>query len=311
MRFTYIIILGLISFLIFSFYVFLTPVKITNSIDVEIPKGSSIQTASEILKTSNVIKSKDVYTITTRIIASKGVIAGNYSFSGNVYLHNVILKTTQGNFGIKQIKITIPEGFTAQEVVNRIEKNFPEIPKSDIENTFLKKEGYIYPETYFFSTKASLTEIENKIMQTGIQKITAIIDPIDIQSNQAKRIINIASLVEAEGKNKQERQMIAGVIENRLNKNMPLQLDATLTYLTGKGSSQLTLNDLKIDSPYNTYVYKGLPPGPINNPGEESILAAMNPTKNDYIYYLHDKNGNIYYAKTFNEHVQNKNKYLK
>jgi len=118
-------------------------------------------------------------------------------------------------------------------------------------------------------------------------------------------------LVESEGRTKDERSMIAAIINNRLAINMPLQLDATLTYVTGRGSSELTKTDLKMDSPYNTYVYRGLPPTPISNPGKESINAVLDPLPNDYLFYLHDNKGNIYYAKTFEEHVINKNKYLR
>jgi UPF0755 protein len=223
----------------------------------------------------------------------------------------VVYRTSNARFGTPQIKITIPEGFTNEEVINRISANFPNWTKSEIKSKLPKLDGYIFPETYFFDPEANLDEIINKITTVGNQKISEYLQMADIYTNEAKRILIIASLVEAEGKNKDERRMIAGIIENRLAINMPLQLDATITYLTNRGTSQITQSDLKINSPYNTYLYKGLPPGPINNPGAESIQAAMNPTKSGYLYYLHAPNEQIYYAKTYQEHLNNKNKYLR
>ncbi len=105
--------------------------------------------------------------------------------------------------------------------------------------------------------------------------------------------------------------MIAGILLNRLEKGMLLQVDAPFVYLLGKESKDLTVEDLKLDNPYNTYVYKGLPPGPIGNPGLQAIEAALSPTQNEYLFYLHDNDGDIHYAKTFAEHVKNKKNYLK
>ncbi len=107
-----------------------------------------------------------------------------------------------------------------------------------------------------------------------------------------------------------DRAIVSGILWNRLNKGMPLQVDATLGYVTGKSSSELTVNDLKSDSLYNTYTHKGLPPGPISNPGIAAIGAAIHPDISPYLYYLHDKNGVIHFARTFAEHKQNIAKYL-
>lgn len=284
---------------------------VPGEVKVEIPYGASVSTSGALLKDAGVIRSQDGYALLTRVLYPEGIVAGRYSFSGKVPLISVLYRLARGEFGTKQIRITIPEGFTNEEIINRLAANFPQFKKEDIKAKLPKLDGYIYPETYFFDTDASLDEIVIKITETGDKRISAILAPVAIQSSEAKRILTIASLIEAEGKSEEERKMIAGVIENRLNADMSLQLDATLTYLTNKGSSQLTQADLKLDSPYNTYVYKGLPPGPINNPGEESIRAAMNPTKSGYLFYLHGKDEQIYYARTYAEHLKNKDKYLR
>lgn len=312
MRFFFIVILAILALTFAIVYFLVIPVKIPNEVKVEIPSGSSITTAGKILKESGVIKNEEVYIVLSHVLyKKKGITAGKYVFSGNTYVLMVVYRTSNAKFGTPFVKITIPEGFTNQEIINRISANFPTFDKNQIQSKLPKLDGYIFPETYFFDKEANLDEIINKMTTIGNQKLTNILKTIDLQSAEAKKILIIASLVEAEGKNKDERKMIAGIIQNRLAINMPLQLDATITYLTNKGTSQITQSDLKIDSPYNTYLYKGLPPGPINNPGEESIISAMNPTKSDYLYYLHDKNEQIHYAKTYAEHLANKNKYLR
>lgn len=311
MRFSHVVILSLCILFIFAMYSFFVPIKLDKVVVVEIPYGSSITTSSDILKNQNIIRSRDSYMLLLKIFHPRGIVAGRYAFSGNVSLTSVVYRLSIGDFQRKQIKLTIPEGFTNTEVVNRISALFPNIPKIEIQNNLLGKEGYIYPETYFFDPDSNIQEIISNLITKSDLKLSSILDPITIDSEEAKRILIIASLVEAEGKNETERHMIAGIIENRLAANMPLQLDATLTYITGRGSSELTQTDLKNPSPYNTYIHTGLPPAPINNPGEESIKAAMDPTKSNYLFYLHAKNEQIYYAKTYAEHLKNKNKYLR
>jgi UPF0755 protein len=310
MRFSYIVILVFIIFSATTVYVFFAPVSMKKEIAIEIPYGSSISKTGDILKSQKIIHSKDAYVFLIKIIHPKGIVAGRYSFSGNINLFSVVYRTSIGDFGRKQVRLTIPEGFTNEEIANRINALFPSITKIDIKNK-LPSEGYVYPETYFFDPESNIDEIANTLVTKSTTKLTNLIDPVGLNTDQAKIILTKASLVEAEGRTKDERHMIAGIIENRLAINMPLQLDATLTYLTGKGSSELTLKDLKNPSPYNTYVNKGIPPAPINNPGEESINAVLKPKDSSFLYYLHDKNGNIHYAKTYQEHLQNKNKYLR
>ena len=121
----------------------------------------------------------------------------------------------------------------------------------------------------------------------------------------------MASLLEEEARQTPTRRTVAGILWKRLDLGMPLQVDATLRYLLGKSSHELTREDLEYDSPYNTYKDAGLPPGPISNPGLDAILAALRPVETAYLYFLTDSEGNIHYARTFEEHVANKAMYLR
>lgn len=311
MRFFYITILVAVFVFFTSIYYLFTPISINEEKVIEIKFGTSLTQAVKMLEEKDLVRSNEVFLIFSKLIHPEGIIAGTYYFTETTNMFNIINNISRGIYGKDLIKLTIPEGFTNTDVIERILKMFPHMDKTKLQSLFIDKEGYIFPETYFFDTNINEENLYNNINDWSKVKIEDIIDPLKLESKEAEKILIIASLIETEGKTKDERYMISGIIQNRLKINMPLQLDATLKYITGKGSSQLTLADLKINSPYNTYTNTGLPPKPIANPGKESMLAAMNPKENDYFYYLHGSDGKIHYAKTFAEHVSNKNKYLK
>jgi len=123
-------------------------------------------------------------------------------------------------------------------------------------------------------------------------------------------VVNLASIVEHEVSDSQQRRAVAGIFYNRLSADIGLQSDATVNFITGKSERRPTADDLEIDSPYNTYKYRGLPPGPISNPSLDSLEATVSYDHNDYLYFLHNQAGEIYYAKTFEEHQKNRELYL-
>ena len=210
-------------------------------------------------------------------------------------------------------KITIPEGANLKQIGEILEK----------ENFFSKEEwlafaknpnleGYLFPDTYFFDKSATPAEVAQTMVENLESKITEEMKK-EMEKNGFSfyEILTLASLIEKESFDSlEERKMISGIIQKRLKSKMPLQIDATIAYLTGKPSSKIAEEDLKIDSFYNTYKYKGLPSGPIANPGLDSITAAIYPKNSPFWYYLHAKNGKIYYAKNFEEHKLNKARYL-
>ena len=143
-----------------------------------------------------------------------------------------------------------------------------------------------------------------------LRKIVSIQQSIFDFKHSEKDIIIMASILEDEATSTEARRIVSGILWKRLALGMPLQVDSTFLYINGKNTYDLTLDDLKIDSPYNTYLYKGLPPGPIGNPGLEAITDAVNPTASKYLYFLSSRDGTVYYAKTFEKHQTNREKYL-
>lgn len=173
-------------------------------------------------------------------------------------------------------------------------------------------EGYLFPDTYFFAKDATVEQIAKKMLDNFGKKLTPELRAeIARQEKTIHEIITMASLIEAEAKSDAERRQVSDVLWRRLSVGMGLQLDSTVNYLTGNDKPAVSLEETAINSLYNTYKYRGLPPGPINSPGMSAILAAIYPEKNDYWFFLADKEGIIHFGKTLEEHNRLKYQYLK
>jgi UPF0755 protein len=172
-------------------------------------------------------------------------------------------------------------------------------------------EGYIFPDTYFVDKYTTVEDFIRKTLSNFDRKLNdKLRAEIATQNQTIFEVVTLASIIEREVPNDKDKKMIADIFLKRLKINMALQSDATVNFVTGKGLAQPTYEDLEINSPYNTYKNPGLPPGPISSPGISSIEAVLYPTANDYYYFLTDKEGKVYYAKTYEEHLANKAKYL-
>ncbi len=173
-------------------------------------------------------------------------------------------------------------------------------------------EGYLFPDTYRVLNSASADDIVERLLDEFVVRvIDARGEKIAESGYSIHEVVTIASLIEREVRGKEDMEMVSDVIRKRLEIGMPLQLDATVNYATGKSDPGVTIADTKIDSPYNTYLYKELPIGPIASPGEAAIDAALNPQENPYFFYLTTEEGTVVYARTNDEHVRNKNRYLR
>ena len=240
-----------------------------------------------------------------------------------------------------QVSITIPEGWTVEDIAQDLDNNpkrtdEPHVVNSadfiaaeqafSVDNYPLLKskpvtadlEGFLFPDTYFIPTKVpSTTTISDVIIKKMLDNFSLKFTPVMVAQAQTGNIsifdaVTLASIIEKEVPNDADRKVVAGIFYNRLNMGMALQSDATVTYITHKNNPQSTGEDLSIDSPYNTYKYKGLPPGPISNPSLSSLMAALYPTKTDYLYFLTDPaTGRAVFAKTYDEQLANEKKYLK
>jgi UPF0755 protein len=239
----------------------------------------------------------------------RSIVAGNYLFDKKLSLPTLLTQLKNGEHGITEVKVTIPEGLNRHEISERLSAVLPDFRSADFLALTEKEEGYLFPDTYFFYQNATATVVF-QAMRDNFDARTKNIRNTFSSETEFRDLVIVASLLEEEGISTEDRKNIAGIIEKRRSIGMPLQLDATFQYINGKASLQLTDEDLQIDSPYNTYRNKGLPPTPISNPGLSSLDAALHPNTTSYLYYLSDKNGNIHYAKNFEEHKVNKSKYI-
>ncbi len=277
--------------------------------------GDKIETITDNLVKNNLIRDKYSFIAYTFYTGdNKKLKSGNYRLSPSMSTPDIIAKLIKG--GSHDYWLKIKDGTRLEE--------FADLFPDDINFTykdFAKQaqslEGYLYPDSYLVPQYFDVSQILDVINKNFANKISqAKSEATNTQLND-RQIVIFASLLEREGKTLQSKQMIAGILLNRLSKNMPLQLDATVQYARDSKTKpntywqQVTSNDLDIVSPYNTYKNTGIPPKPICNPGYNSFYAAYHPIKSDYIFYLTGTDGTMHYAKTLAEHNQNIQKYLR
>src|SRR3989338_8730215 len=249
--------------------------------------------------------------------------AGKYSFSAKMYIYEIVGKMVRGD--VLKDKFVILEGWEEDDIGSYLESRnicekdiFISLVKSDYSDKFdflidkpkdVDLEGYLFPDTYEISGGESCEDVINYVLSNFRKKLTPELR-LEI-ANQKKSIFDIvtmASLLEKEVRTLDDKKIASGILWKRLGVGMPLQLDATVNYITGKSDASVLFKDAKIDSPYNTYKYKGLPKGPISNPGIDSIMAAIYPIQTKYWFYLSD--GITHFSETLQQHNAAKRRYL-
>ena len=275
--------------------------SLTESKLFSVEKGQNLFQIGENLEKEGLIKNKfffDFYIFLKG--AQRKLQAGEYELSPSMDIAEIAKKIISGD--VAKMVVTIPEGFTVKQIEERLNLKLPG------ENL----EGFLFPDTYQFPIGVSGEEVVSKMRDNFDKKLTADLrEEIKNQKKTIFEIITIASLIEKEVKTKEDKEVVSGILWKRLKNNIPLQVDATITYLTGKKTTKIPLEDLQIDSLYNTYKYKGLPLGPICNPGLDSIKTAIYPKNSEYWYYLSTPEGETIFSKTLEEHNIAKAKYLK
>lgn len=264
-----------------------------------ISKGDGVREISKKLKDEGLIRDQIAFFILIKKLNLETRIqAGSYKLSPSLSSEEIANKLTVGT---EDLWVTIPEGWRREEIVEFLKTK-------DINDKVLATgEGKFFPDTYLVPKEISAEDFLKLMTQNFAKKVTFPVTP--------EQLI-VASLVERESRTEVDRPLVASVIYNRLKNDMAIDIDATIQYAIGKTKDdgwwkkELTIDDLKFKSPYNTYINPGLPPGPICNPGLSSINAAVNPAKTDFYFYISDKAGKMYFAKTLIEHNQNIAKYL-
>ena len=277
-----------------------------NVTNVVVPKGASLKTVAEELSRAGVIDKPWLFRIMARINGlAKHLKAGEYQFMPGISLQAAMDKIARGEVFFRLI--AIPEGLTSGQIMYLI-ANYPDL-EGEIDLDV--KEGELLPETYSFELGASRNSIilqARAAMQKALEEVWASRDS-SLPLKDVNELLTLASIIEKETGVPEERPLVASVFLNRLKKGMRLQTDPTVIYAITEGETSfgrsLKRADLKIDSPYNTYLNYGLPPGPICNPGREALMAAARPQQSDYLYFVADGKGGHRFARSLNEHNRN------
>lgn len=282
--------------------------KVQYPVVVEVMEGSTFSEVASILDEKGVIQSGTVMTFLGTVSGTdRSLRAGVFTFTYAESIFSVIYRLVSPSQA--DIKVTFPEGTSVRSMALILQSNIPAFDVVHFISLASKEEGYLFPDTYYFSRNVQPEEVIS-IMKTAFNRR---LEGIDTSTSpySFNEILTMASILEKEARTYEVRQTVAGILWNRLEENMPLQVDAVFGYIKGVDTYSPSLKDLEIVSPYNTYRNRGLPPGPINNPGIESIRAALNPIDTPYRFYLTDNEGQMHYSTTFEEHVRNKKLYLK
>jgi UPF0755 protein len=298
-----------------------------------VSQGQGVKEIAQALKEKGIIRSE--FWFETYVFfdgSSAKFLAGNYYLQPSMNIKEVAEEMTRGHFAPEQ-SITIIEGWTAGDIAEYLaDKSI--VAKNDFitaanvvdsraiipdktydflagRPTDQGLEGFLFPDTYRVFEKTMAAEIIEKMLDNFSVKYTEQMRQDTAKGNMTiYQIVTLASVIEKEVRTDTDRKIAAGIFYDRLNLGVPLQSDATVNYVTGKNSLQPTNDDISVDSLYNTYKYRGLPPGPICNPSLSSIMAAIYPEKSDYFYFLTRPDGSTVFSKTYEEHLANKRKYL-
>jgi UPF0755 protein len=308
------------------------------SIKVEIPIGSTSTTIADILEENGIIKNGLIFRLYLKLNNEGDFQAGEYTFTPALTLDEIIQSLKTGKVVAEPVhRITIPEGLTVDQIagiyaeklkINKedflkvvndkayIEKlidKYSTILSNDILNEQIRTplEGYLYASTYdFYEEEPTIESIVEAMLDRTLTVLTPYLEEIKEKEFTVHEAVTFASLVEKEASNEEQRNEISSVFYNRLETEMPLQTDPTVLYALGEHQEKVLYKDLEVDSPYNTYKVQSLPIGPIANFSESSLNATLNPVDSDYLYFLHDSEGDIHYAETYDEHLENRDKYI-
>lgn len=297
-------------------------------VSIEIEPGENVTTIADKLKAEGLIGAERAFRFYGRVSGkARELQAGSFELRPGMNIKDLFEVLSRGYAAEREI--TMIEGWTTAELSEMLEARgiadagemstlmFDSNLRSDYSflsevPTSIDLEGYLFPETYRFLQSDGAEEIIRTMLnQFEIVVVEGKADKLNSNNKSLFDIVTIASIVEREVQTLEDMALVSDLINRRLEIGMPLQMDSTVNYVTGKNDPSITFVDRDVDSPYNTYKYPGLPVGPISSPSEAAIDAVLNPTSNDYLFFLTTPEGEVIYARTNDEHVRNKVRYLK
>jgi len=318
----------LVGFILYGIYQIYIPASSGQSQTVQIEKGQGAKEIAKNFEEHKLIRSAFWFETYIWLEGKQNQLqAGQYSIDPSLSTAQIVDMLAQGKVVENEIWVTIPEGFTSKQTEARlIESGLDSGVSGEKAENYKSKynflidapakvglQGFLFPDTYKFRKEDDLDSIIIKMLDNFDDKLTGQMrSDIKNQNRSIFEIVTMASILEKEVNSSGERKIASGIFWKRIKDNYPLESDATLSYILGDKEVSHSIEDTKIDSPYNSYRYKGLPPTPINNPGLDALLAAIYPQESDYYFFLTKPDtGEAVFSKTLQEHNLNIVKYLK
>lgn len=319
------VVIGVILFILFASLALGTylvtlnqPMPFTTPITVTISEGDSVPIITDKLEQAGVIQSSELlYLILVTQFDPTKIKASQYVFTAPLTTVAVAKRLIEGDFATNLVSVTVFEGESREKIASRLAPKHEWFDATEFLFLSEELEGKLFPDTYFIPQEDfSTTDLVALLNDTYRNVIAEYETQIQESTMNEQEILTLASIVEREANTPESMQTVAGIFFNRLEIGMPLQADASIEYVLEHEIKDLPPGELaeslrEVDSPYNTYLYPGLPPTPIGNPGRMAIEAVLEPLTTDYLYYITGNNGEFYYAETYNQHLINIENYLK
>lgn len=294
----------------------------SHKIVYDLKHGSGAYSVARDLTEAGIIRSEDYFKLYMRLTGMQDELkAGSYELNDGMSTPEVAAILTEGR--VRMVQFTIPEGWHNRQIAElMVKKGFAESEEQFLKLTrdpeILKKykipaqstEGYLYPETYTISHGYPLEKIHEALINRFFDQLKKAEPPENLSAKELHKKVILASIIEREAAKREELPHMSRVFLNRLDEGMRLESCATIQYLLPKPREKLYEKDLKIESPYNTYENRGMPPGPISNPGLEALKAAFHPEEGDFLFFVLKPDGSHHFSRTYKEHLQAKRKYL-
>ena len=315
---------------------FLSPESDAATVSFVVEKGDGVSTIGAHLREKGIVDNLLFFKAFVRLSSVEAsFLPGTFELKPGMSFASIV--RAMSVVVVDEVQVTIPEGFTIKQVGERVRLALPKITEDEwkaavgtssvpsSENAFFLSqvkppsvdlEGYLFPDTYRFFADATAVDVVDKMVGAMSTKLGGALPKDEngfslVGSMTPHEVLTLASILEREVRDPKDMKDVADIFLKRMKMGMPLQADSTIAYYLGKTSAEMTLDDLKKDEPFNTYTRVGLPPGPISNPGLNAIEAVIRPTSNPYLYFLTKDDGTVVYAATFDEHIANKNRYLR
>ena len=278
-----------VIFIFVHIFILNAPSNFPTEIVISIESGMNLRGVSLRFKNEHIIRSRLAFEAFVILYGGeKHIIYSDYFFEKKLSAYEIAKRISKGEHHMAPVVVTIPEGFDITQIADAFVSKLGNFDKDRFLSQAQDKEGYLFPDTYFFLTTNDDRDVLKSMNDNFNKKINTLMSEIESFDKTAPEIVVMASIIEREAKGGNDRGVISGILWKRIKLNIPLQVDAAL----------------------ETYKTRGLPKDPISNPGLNALKAAIHPENSPYLYYLHDKDGNVHYARTFSEHVKNKLKYL-